>query len=193
VRDVAPDGVRTADGQVDAAAVVVATDPVTAASLLPGLDVPVGRGVTTWYHAVRGVDLTRRRSVLVLDGTGGGPLVNSVALTYAAPSYAPPGTVLVSSSALGVYTDPAVERSVRTHLARLHDTDTGDWDLVATYPIPYALPAMSVPLEVRRPVRWAGMYVAGDHRDTASIQGALVSGRRAATAVLVDLGIREEP
>jgi len=31
--------------------------------------------------------------------------------------------------------------------------------------------------------------VAGDHRDTASVQGALVSGRRAAGAVLADLGI----
>jgi monoamine oxidase len=32
-----------------------------------------------------------------------------------------------------------------------------------------------------------GPYVAGDHRDTSSIQGALVSGRRAARAVVRDL------
>jgi flavin-dependent amine oxidoreductase len=37
----------------------------------------------------------------------------------------------------------------------------------------------------RRPLRLAvGLLVAGDHRDTASIQGALVSGRRAASALL---------
>ena len=45
----------------------------------------------------------------------------------------------------------------------------------------------------RRPVRLSAadgtLYVAGDHRDTSSIQGALVSGRRAAEAVLADLGI----
>ena len=29
----------------------------------------------------------------------------------------------------------------------------------------------------------AGMFVCGDHRDTASIQGAIVSGRRTAQAV----------
>ncbi|MCO1657096.1 FAD-dependent oxidoreductase [Pseudonocardia humida] len=29
-----------------------------------------------------------------------------------------------------------------------------------------------------------GLFVAGDHRDTPSTQGALVSGRRAAEAVL---------
>ncbi len=31
------------------------------------------------------------------------------------------------------------------------------------------------------------LYVCGDHRDRAPIQGALVSARRAATAVLADL------
>jgi hypothetical protein len=31
--------------------------------------------------------------------------------------------------------------------------------------------------------------VAGDHRDTASIQGAMVSGRRSADAVLARLGV----
>ena len=45
---------------------------------------------------------------------------------------------------------------------------------------------------LERPVRVADrdghrVYVAGDHRDTSSIQGALVSGRRVAEAVLADL------
>jgi hypothetical protein len=58
---------------------------------------------------------------------------------------------------------------------------------VAEYPIEAALPAMPPPLRMRRPVRLgAGRYVCGDHRDTGSIQGALVSGRRAAEAVLTD-------
>jgi predicted NAD/FAD-dependent oxidoreductase len=46
---------------------------------------------------------------------------------------------------------------------------------------------MPAPHPLRRPVRTAGVYVCGDHQDTSSIQGALVSGRRAAEAVLVDL------
>ena len=33
----------------------------------------------------------------------------------------------------------------------------------------------------------AGVYLCGDHRDNASIEGAMVSGRRAAEAVLADL------
>jgi predicted NAD/FAD-dependent oxidoreductase len=79
---------------------------------------------------------------------------------------------------------------VRDHLGWLYGVPTSRWELIATYPIPYALPAMPVPLDLRRPVRTpSGAYVAGDHRDTSSIQGALVSGRRAADAVLEDLGI----
>jgi predicted NAD/FAD-dependent oxidoreductase len=43
-------------------------------------------------------------------------------------------------------------------------------------------PALDTP---ERPVRLApGLYVCGDHRDTASIHGAMVSGRRAAAALL---------
>jgi len=38
---------------------------------------------------------------------------------------------------------------------------------------------------VERPVRLEnGLFVCGDHRDTASLHGAMVSGRRAAEAVL---------
>jgi predicted NAD/FAD-dependent oxidoreductase len=49
---------------------------------------------------------------------------------------------------------------------------------------------MEVPLEIRRPVDLGGgLFVAGDHRDTASIQGAMVSGRRTAQAVLNRLGV----
>jgi predicted NAD/FAD-dependent oxidoreductase len=40
----------------------------------------------------------------------------------------------------------------------------------------------------QRPVRLrAGLYVCGDHRDSASIDGALTSGRRVAEAVAEDL------
>ena len=49
---------------------------------------------------------------------------------------------------------------------------------------------MHSPHPLRRRVRLGeGLYVAGDHRDTSSLQGALVSGRRAASAVLADLAV----
>jgi predicted NAD/FAD-dependent oxidoreductase len=79
------------------------------------------------------------------------------------------------------------EAAVRRRLAILYGVDVTWWELLATYPVTHALPAMPAPHEFRKPVRMDGLYVCGDHRDTSSIQGALVSGRRVARAVLADL------
>ncbi len=182
--------VATSDASIAARAVIVATDPATAGRLLPDVKAPPMRSVTTWYHAVRGDDVTERRGVLVVDADQEAPLVNSVAVSNAARTYAPPGWTLVSSSALGVDTSSAMERRVRHHLARLHQTATTDWELVTVTPVAEALPAMPAPHAFRRPVTLGdGQFVAGDHRDSASIQGAMVSGRRAAQAVLAELGM----
>jgi hypothetical protein len=189
----APQAVDVAGGDVHRGdAVIVAADPQAAAALVPNVDVPVGRSVTTWYYRPTCApgDLADGQAVLVLDGERRGPLVNTVVLSHAAPDYAPAGSALVSASALGVRTDSADENAVRSHLEWLYGVPATDWELIASYPIPYALPSMPVPLDFRRPVRTAsGVYVAGDHRDTSSIQGALVSGRRAAAAVLKDFGV----
>ncbi len=181
---------QVAPGQVDGRAVravVVATDPTTAGRLLPELPVPRMQGVTTHYHLASEPPV--REAAIVLDGERSGPVVNTVVLTNAAPSYAP-GRHLVSSS---VVSGDASEPAVRAHLGRLYDVDTRPWEHVATYDVREALPSQAPPLgRLRRPVRLApGLHVAGDHRDSASLQGALVSGRRAALSVLADLGAAE--
>lgn len=165
---------------VRARAVVVATDPRTAGELLPGLPVPRMNGVTTHYHLAPEPPV--RTAAIVLDGERSGPVTNSVVLTNAAPSYAP-GRHLVSSS---VVHGDASEPAVRAHLARLYDVDTSGWEHVAAYDIREALPSQAPPMgRFRRPVGLTdGRFVCGDHRDSGSIQGALVSGRRAADAVL---------
>ena len=122
---------------------------------------------------------------VVLDAERAGPVANTVVLTNAAPSYAP-GRHLVSSS---VVHGDASEAAVRGHLSRLYGVDTSRWEHVAAYEIRDALPRQDPPMgRLRKPVRLeAGLYVCGDHRDSGSIQGALVSGRRAATSVLEEL------
>jgi hypothetical protein len=184
--------VRSADGEHRASVVIVATDPHTASTLVPGLAVPQGRDVTTWYFLADTdpLQLTDGSALLVVDGTSKpGPLVNTVVLTHAAPSYASDGRVLVSASALGLRESSEDLADARAHLSRLYGVGTDGWQHVATYPIPYALPAMLPPLTIQQPIELAdGLIVAGDHRDTASIQGAMVSGRRAADAALARLG-----
>ena len=79
-------------------------------------------------------------------------------------------------------------RRPRAATRALYGVDPSGWELVTTQVIKEALPVQAPPLQVRQPVALSErLFVAGDHRDTASIQGALVSGRRAATAVLAQL------
>ena len=82
---------------------------------------------------------------------------------------------------------------MRRQLAEIWNADAEDWSLLRRDDIVDALPVQPPPLRVTSPARLReGLYIAGDHRDTASIQGALVSGDRAARAVLADLGIADD-
>ena len=179
---VAPGEVRGPE-RLPPRAVVVATGAPAAANLLPGLEIPAMRRVTTHYHLA---DVSPTASgAIVLDGERSGPVANSIVLTHSVPSYAPHRVLVASSVVSGDASEPVVRR----HLARLYGVDTTHWQHVRTYDLPEALPAMTPPMRrFRRPVRLEpGLFVCGDHRDASSIQGALVSGRRAATAVLQEL------
>ncbi len=194
VTSVHHDGVEVDGRTVDARAVVVATDVWVAHGLLPGLGVaPTARGVTTVYHSAP--RWPGQHSTLVTDADGS-VVANTLVLSAAAPSYAPEGRALVSTSVVhGPRTGHGAdldEATLRETLGELHEQDTSGWERLATYDLPHALPAMTPPHDFRRPVRQVHgegrVYVTGDHRDTSSIQGALVSGRRAAGAVVSDLG-----
>nr|WP_244210806.1 NAD(P)/FAD-dependent oxidoreductase [Amycolatopsis kentuckyensis] len=182
VEEVRPGRVRSADGALwPARAIVVATDGSTAARLA-GVAEPRWNSGTTWYFAPPRSPL--REPVIVIDARGG-PVVNTSVVSEVCPTYAPPGTALVSASALTALPEDEVRRA----LGRMYRTDATRWPLVARYEIGHALPAMPPPHELRRDVRLGeGVYVCGDHRDTSSLQGALASGTRAARTVLADFG-----
>lgn len=187
VTEVRTDGVTTAAGPVAARAVVVATDADAADRLLGGaLGPTVWKGVTTIYHAVPEPPLAT--PTLLLD-PGDSPVNNTVVVSAAAPSYAPEGRGLVATSLVHGTHDSFDERAVRARLGVLYATSTTGWEHLATYDVPRSLPAMPAPHRFRSAVRAAGVHLCGDHRDTSSIQGALVSGERAARAVRADLGI----
>lgn len=176
--------VSSADSAVPlkARAVVIATDGTAASALAPAIRAPEWGGVTTWYFAVDEPPL--RRPTLVLDGVSGS-LMNTVVMSEVADTYAPAGKALVAASVPG--DTPAVS-AIRSRLGELYRTSTSGWELVAEYRIPRALPRMSSSHVFTSPAKVGPqLYVSGDHRDTSSIQGALVSGRRVAAAVARDL------
>lgn len=180
------------DGPLRAKLVVLAADPPSAHLLAPRLSAPLGRAVTTWYHLadVPGTQLTSGHALLLVDGPARGPVINSVVLTNCAPSYATANRTLISSSTLGLDNSSEAERAVRTHLATLYGVATSGWQSVTSYAIPYALPAMEPPFTLGNPLDHGGLLIAGDYRESGSIQGALVSGRRAAQRALELLDLR---
>lgn len=178
VTAVGGDEVLTDVGRTRADAVVVATDPDTAAALVPGLTASAPRQVTTHLHVL---PASPTGEPLLVLGAPGGRLVNSVVLSDAQPAYSPNGRALVASSSLA----PTREADVRAEVAALHGIGSGDLEHLTSITVPQAQPAAVPPLCLRQPVDLGnGLYVAGDHRDTPSIQGAMASGARAARAVL---------
>ena len=178
--------VRLVDGErISARSVVVATQGPSAAHLLKMPD-PGSRPVAAiWFDAT--LDPLRNKKIL-LDGAQSGPMKNLAILSDVAPEYAPVGRSLCVAAIPGAAAlMPDLESSVRTQLEQWHPGST-KWETLRVDVIPHGQPLQLPPLDPRRTVRVGdGRYVCGDHRDTASLQGALFSGRRAAAAVLADL------
>ncbi|SIN13352.1 FAD-dependent oxidoreductase [Micromonospora cremea] len=185
VAEVGPRRVRTQAGDIRCRAVVVAVDPPAAAALLPALATVRMHSYTTYYHSAPEPPLTE--PILLVDGDRRETVANTVVLSNAAPTYAPAGRHLVATSVVGPMAPP--EPAVRAELTRLYGRSTADWTHLTTVAVPDALPAAPPPQgRLRKPVALGeGLFVAGDHRDSPSIQGALTSGWRAAGAVLAEL------
>ncbi len=191
VTSVGPGRVRTADGEITARSVVVATDPPTAGRLL-GLPAVQMRSLTTFWHV--SPEPPTGSGALHVDGDHRGPVVNSIVISNRARSYSPDERSLIATTVLGAVGDQSMERAVLAQLETIYGGSTRWWELMRRHVVPDALTAMPPPLQARKPVALdGGLVVAGDHRDTASTQGALVSGRRAADAVLAGLGLPAIP
>lgn len=190
VESVRPGVVKLDTGEeLKASAVVVAADGPTASRLLGDATVCTGaQGVTCLYYSAS--QPPTEQPVLLLNGDGRGPINNMCVPTVVAPSYGPRGQHLVSVTVLGVPEDQdRLQNDVQAQLTEWFGRGVAEWRHLRTYRIPYALPRQVPPAlaNAERPVRSTpGLYVCGDHRDNASLQGAMVSGRRAAQAILDD-------
>lgn len=190
--------VVTAKGEsLLADAVVIATDGDAAARLAPEFIRPVPRwtGTTCLYFVgVAGKfrhKLLGRPVMLLVEG-GAGPINSVVSMSDVCDQYAPPGENLISVNLVGARDDPTdqLEKRVCAQLVDILGNDVDHWRLLKRYDISNSLPDQSVAALAtpHKPVRLRpGLYVAGDHVDQSSINGAMSAGRRAAEAVIADL------
>jgi protoporphyrinogen oxidase len=182
--------VRLAGGEsLRARTIVIATDGPSAAQLL-GEEEPPSRGVTCFYYAADYTPVPY--PMIVLNGHGSGPINHLAVMSQVVHSYAPQDKSLISVTVLGTQqlTEAQLGGFIIAQSRNWFRDSARSWRFLRSYRIPQALPqqfpgALEPP---ERPVNVGrGVYVCGDHRDNATIQGAMVSGRRAAEAVIADL------
>ena len=186
--------VRLKSGEsIDCLAIVLAVDGPEASRLTGGIiRSPEGRATTCFYYAAQQAPF--RESLLVLNGDHHGPINNLCVVSNVAKTYAPAGQSLISVSVVG---DPQslsndVQDTVRRQLREWFGASVDSWSLLKRYSIPYALPVQ--PAHFRDGIPMAsrivqGLYHCGDYSDTASIQGAMISGRKTAEALISDLSV----
>jgi phytoene dehydrogenase-like protein len=176
--------------RLTARTVIVATEAPAARRLLGDSEPADGRTVTCMYFAAK--DPPVKDPILVLNGDGQGPINNLCVPSQVSPVYAPQGKSLVSVTVLSRDTDQgALLSQVRSQLRSWFGPTSESWELLKTYEIAYALPVQTPPClqPVAKPAELRpGLFICGDHCDTASINGAMASGRRAAEAAAAYLG-----
>lgn len=182
--------ILTSGETLHASAIVVATDADVAAKLLQGGPPPGWRATASLSFTAH--TPPSREPILYIDGDGTGPANHVAVISNVQPHYAPPGHALISASVVAPH-DPSLPDSilvprVRSQLREWFGSRVDDWRYLRTDFIKHALPSEDAPALAmpRRSVMTKAdrVFVAGDHVDNASINGALESGRRAAEAVL---------
>jgi phytoene dehydrogenase-like protein len=190
------DEVELAGGErVAARAVVVAAEAPAAARLAGDVRDPGAVSTTAlWYDAPRSPlpGVGGPRGALVLDGDAAGPVNNLAVMSDVAPGYAPAGRALVNASLprLAAGGDEELDAAARAQLRGWFGAEVDGWRLLRVDRIAHAQPrqppgALDPPV---RPLRQGRrLWVCGDHRGTASLNGALGTGRRAGAEVAAAL------
>ena len=193
VRSVAHDHVVLDDGTLVAGSAVVVAAEGAGSSTLTGIEAPQHHhGTTCLSFAIEG-DAPFTPRLLLLNGTGAGPILHLSVPSVVQPSYAPEGFHLLSVTVLG---DPDGDPlpAVRAQLQEWFGQQAAAWLHLQTCRVPRALPALSGPGQaMARPGferLGSGVWVCGDHLATPSIQGAMTAGRAAAESVLAH---RQDP
>jgi phytoene dehydrogenase-like protein len=188
VANVTSQSVVTESGHTILSKAVIVAVEGPAASTLAGISSVQSRSVGCVYFAAKSSPTDKK--LIILDGTGKGPVLNIAVMSNIAPTYAPAGQHLIAAALPG-YVGDDVEDVARKQLHTMFGSQVESWRHLRTYRIAHGQPDQSPPFTPKKRQHLDnGIFVCGDHRDTASIQGALFSGRRCADSVTDFLALR---
>jgi hypothetical protein len=167
-------------------AVVLATNAAVVGQLLPELEseMPGWRSVTNLYFYAPSSPLME--SIICLNGSGEGIVNNVCVLTDASPDYSPDERALISVSLLGLHPEEDLPGKVQQELMGWFGECVDQWCHLRTDLIPEALPEQipKAHKDIAGFTQQKGLFVCGDHATSASIEGAVISGKRVAEAIL---------
>lgn len=175
-------------GAVESEAIVIATDEVTASSLVPELEVSgQPRSVRCVYFAAEQAPMSQ--PMLVLNGEQKGPVNNFCVPSLVSQNYAPDGQHLCSATVLELsdFEEEDLVHEVQRQMQDWFGESVAGWRHLKTYTIPYALPDQTPAAEKNRRSQSTnrdGLYICGDHCENGSINGAMVSGFKTAQAII---------
>ncbi len=177
-------GVKVKGDEHEADAVVVAADAPTAGALT-GEVVPEGAvGEVCVYYETDGLGTGKK---ILLNADDGAFLNNAVEISNVSKQYAPQGRHLLSAVALTGLDLPDGElyRKGIEDLSRWYPD--ADFRPLALYRIPYGQFAQPPGIHNRLPENVTGtqgLVLAGEYTEDSSINGSMLSGEKAAAAVL---------
>ena len=188
-------------GSLFTAQVVMAAREPEAKRLLAGVRKPgTGQGgvgparawnkTTTFYYAAQESPVDEAAIVLNGDGPTAGPVNHLAVMSMVSAAYAPAGSHLICANVVGAAPEDdkameVMEAEIRIQLRRWFGGQVNGWGVLAGYPIAHALPMQASYQPLSRAPVDSGVVLCGDYVGSASIQGALVTGAKAAEAVRV--------
>lgn len=172
--------IAVADGDEDRFdAVIVATDASESARLA-GTEDPGWNGVTSVWLSSPMAPI--EEPVLALNGTGRGAINSMAPMSRVSSDYAPAGQHLFVVSAPTL--DPDAPAAMRNQLVDWFGPVADTYTEIRVDRIEKAQPRQLPGHDARAPVESNGLFLAGDHRRDASLNGAIGSGRAAARAAM---------
>ena len=183
-------GIRLQDGTQISADVVVIATPADTAAQLTGLPIPFHwRKSMTAYFAL--TEPLHRDKMLLLFPQSDAFVNDAAIVSNAAPSYAPKGQHLLSTTIIGDHhelTDSEAAARVRRQLAPCFpQSDPETWRLLKVYRNGWAQFAQPTGVWNELPANKTGvpgLILAGEITQSSSLHGALVAGQKAAGLAL---------